>query len=91
MTSSISKLKSNSSCYFIGTGVPPAKLIIDSYIGNPGFGYKTSSPGSINARAQKNIIGFPPGVTTTFSEETGILRVEEISSAILSLSSDNAG
>ena len=69
-TSSTSMLKSLDSYSFIGTGTPPTKRIIDSYIGNPGFGYNTSSPESTSASMVKNITGLPPGVMTTLSPVT---------------------
>ena len=52
-----------------GTGVAPANAVIDSYIGNPGSGYSTSSPGPASAMMVKNMIGLAPGVTTTRSGE----------------------
>ncbi len=40
---------------------------MDSYIGNPGSGYMTSSPCWQSARIVYHMMGFAPGVTTTRS------------------------
>ena len=45
-----------------GTGAAPTKSVIDSYIGKPGSGYRTSSPSSQSAEIVKNMMGFAPGV-----------------------------
>ena len=37
-TSSTLTAKSRSASSFMGTGTPPTKLIMDSYMGKPGFG-----------------------------------------------------
>ena len=43
-----------------GTGLAPLAPITDSYMGNPGFGYIASSPGSSSASIEKNRIGLAP-------------------------------
>ena len=49
-----------------------------------GFGISTSSPSSTSARMAKNMIGFPPGVTTTCSGRTSMPRLRATSSAMAS-------
>ena len=56
-------------------------------MGNPGFGYTTSSPRFVSAMITKNMMGLAPGVTTTSSGATGTPRVFSMCSAITSRSS----
>ncbi len=56
-------------------------------MGKPGFGWTTSSPGFTSAVITKYMIGLAPGVTTTSSVETGMLRVPSTSLTIASRSS----
>ena len=68
----------------MGTAFAPTNSITDSYIGNPGLGYITSSPRSIRAMMAKNMMGFAPGVTTTCSGLTLIAQSLDTSWAMTS-------
>ncbi len=56
-------------------------------MGKPGLGWTTSSPGFTRAVITKYMMGFAPGVTTTSSAATGMLRVPSTSLTMASRSS----
>ena len=67
-----------------GAGIPPATSIMARYVGNPGSGYTTVSPGLTSASVGKNKPGFAPGPTTTSSGLTATPLVSETCAAMAS-------
>ena len=68
-----------------GTGVAPATSIMARYVGKPGSGYITSSPGCTSARVGKKRPGLAPGPTTTCAGEVATPRVRVTYSAMARL------
>ena len=66
------------------TGTPPATSIMARYVGNPGSGYTTVSPGLTSASVGKNKPGFAPGPTTISSGRTSTSLVSETCAAMAS-------
>src|SRR5882724_11682067 len=60
-------------------------------MGKPGFGWTTSSPGFTSAVITKYMMGLAPGVTTTSSVDTGMLRAPSTSLTIASRSGEARG
>ena len=84
---SISSLKLLSAVMGSGTGTPSANFMQLSYIGNPGLGYITSSPGLTRVSIVKNMVGFPPGTIAIFSKSASTFLYFFAYSATVFLSS----